>query len=729
MELTGEIKDIIYQNELNSYTICELETQTEQITIVGYLPFINVGDTVKLIGNYVIHKEYGRQFKVDTFEKLMPQTLDALERYLASGNIKGIGPSTAKKIVDKFGEETIYIFKNDYEKLSQIKGISKQKAQEMAQEFNEKWDLWQIVGYLERFGVSAQNSKKVYEKLGSDAIGQIEKNPYILTEIVYNVDFKQIDKMALDLGMDYTNENRIQSGIKYSLILATNNGNTCVIKENLLDFVSQMLNVDISHIENALIASSVKEDIVIEKREDSTWIYLTPFFKAEKNIAEKLINLNKTDNIKKIKNFNKKLADIEETSDIILSKEQKDAVKAINDNNVCIITGGPGTGKTTIIKTVIELYKQEKKKVVLCAPTGRAAKRITESTGEEAKTIHRLLEIGKLDEDDKMQNVDYQIAPIDADIIVIDEVSMVDTFIMNHIVKGIYLGTKLVLVGDKDQLSSVGPGNILDDVISSESFCTVTLNKIFRQAAKSDIIINAHNVNNGKGFEVKNENTDFFYINEPNQDNTVNSVISLCKERLKKYGNYDFFKDIQILTPTKKGKLGTKELNISLQKALNPEDNHKKEKKYGEKIFRQGDRVMQVKNNYDIYWEKSGAESGSGVFNGELGIITNILEEEKLIQIDFDDDKTSWYEYSNLEQLEHSYAVTIHKAQGSEFPVVIIVLPPSSPMLLTRNLLYTGITRAKDLLIIIGNSNIVEFMIQNTDSKKRNTGLEFKLKE
>ena len=402
---------------------------------------------------------------------------------------------------------------------------------------------------------------------------------------------------------------------------------------------------------------------------------------------------------------------------------------------MCVITGGPGTGKTTIIKFIIELYKKENKKVVLCAPTGRAAKRMSETTGEDATTIHRLLCLGKVEESLGMERVDYAIEPIDADVLIIDEMSMVDVFLMNYILKGLYMGTKLVLVGDVNQLPSVGPGNVLKDIINSETVETIELNEIFRQAAKSQIITNAHKVNNGENFleipkeELKEKLQDFYFLNEPTQNKMLEDVISLCTGRLKKFGNYDFFRDIQVLTPTKKGKLGTKELNIELQNALNPSLNEKNnikeipQKKHGDRVFLEGDRVMQVKNNYDIYWEKNHKEDGTGIFNGELGTIKKIDDVTKQIEIKFDDEKTAWYEYSELEQLEHSYSITIHKSQGSEFDVVIMCLPQAAPMLLTRNLLYTGITRAKKLLIVLGTKKVLEYMIQNTETKKRNTRL------
>ena len=666
MEIKGQISEIIYQNEINSYTIAEFETEEELTVIVGYLPFINKGDSLKLVGNFVNHPDYGRQFKIQTFEKIMPQTLEALEKYLSGGIIKGVGPATAKRIVDKFGEETIAVLKFEPERLANIKGISKGKAEEISEEFNEKWDLWQIVGFLERFGITGQNSKKVYEKLGQDAIPKIEKDPYILLDITYGVDFKKIDKMAMDLGIDEQSSSRIASAIKYSLILAGNNGNSAVIYENLLSYVSNLLRIGTETIENEIINLKAKQEIFLEEYDDKEWVYLDTFYTAEQNIAEKLIALDNAKNIKYIKNFKAELDKTEENENIVLSEEQKDAIKAVNENNVSVITGGPGTGKTTIIKSIIKLYEARKMKVVLCAPTGRAAKRMQEQTGKEATTIHRLLEIRKL-EDENFISLDYPITPIDADVVIIDEMSMVDMFLMNHIVKAIYLGTKLVLVGDIDQLPSVGPGNVLQDVIESNAITTIELNKIFRQAARSKIITNAHRVNNGEtfiGVEEKDKLEDFFYINETSQEKMLHDLISLCTGRLKKYGDYDFFKNIQVLTPTKKGILGTKELNKQLQNALNPKSNL--EKQNGDRVFRIGDRVMQVKNNYDIYWERKKLdelEAGSGIFNGELGIITGIDEINKQIEVFFDDEKVAWYDFANLDELEHSYSITIHKSQ------------------------------------------------------------------
>lgn len=676
MELVGEVGDIIYYNETNSYMIAEFDTEEEETTIVGYLPFIASGDNIKVIGNFVEHKKYGRQFKVETFEKMMPQTVGALEKYLANGNIKGVGEALAKRIVKQFGEDTIQVFKTEPQRLAEVKGISQTKAIEIAESFLENWEVWQIVGFLERFGIGAEFAKKVYELLGINAIEQIEQDPYILIDIARGVDFKQIDKMALDLGISYDNDKRIRSGIKYALIRATYNGHACVLKENLIQFVISLLDVMTENIEDGLIELRAKDEIVIEERNDGTgtWIYLSNFYDTEQEIAIRIKRLQETANVKKIKNIQTILKKIETNSKIELSEKQKEAIELVNENNVTIITGGPGTGKTTIIKSIIDIYEQKGNKVVLCAPTGRAAKKMTETTGKEASTLHRLLEIGKIDENNFYQtSTEYEGAPIDADLIIVDELSMVDMFVMSYLLKCIYKGTKLILVGDCDQLSSVGPGSVLKDLIASEHIVTIHLDKIFRQAAKSKIILNAHRVNNGELFLTKEDEDyteetmeDFFYINEFSQEKIVEQVLSLCTGRLKNYGDYDFFQSIQVLTPTKKGMLGTRELNKALQERLNPNIYELPEKANMGAIYRAGDRIMQVKNNYDMDWEKEkngNVEVGKGVFNGEIGTITEVSEKNKIIEIKFDDEKTAYYDYTELEQIEHSYAITIHKAQ------------------------------------------------------------------
>lgn len=699
MEIKGEVTDIIYQNDVNSYTIAVFETDEEETTIVGYLPFVKSGDTLKVEGKFVEHKDYGRQFKVETFEKLMPETLGALEKYLANGSVKGIREATAKKIIKTFGEDTINVFKFEPEKLAQIKGISKSKAIEMSESFLENWEVWQIVGFLERFGIGAENAKKIYDLLGINAIEQIESNPYILIDMARGVDFKQIDQMALKLGISYDNQKRVESGIKYGLIKATYNGHSCVVKQNLIEYVISLLDVTTEAVEDNIINLKAKDEIVIETRDDAEWIYLENFYNVEKEIATRIIRLDKSINVKKIEHIENALKGVEKKSNIELSEKQREAVLSINDSNVTIITGGPGTGKTTIIKTIIDLFEERKKKVVLTAPTGRAAKKMTEATGREASTLHRLLGIGKLDDEGiYSRHSDYKGEPIDADLVVVDELSMVDMFIMDYLLNCIYQGTKLILVGDVDQLASVGPGSVLKDLINSDTINTVKLDKIFRQAAKSKIVLNAHRVNSGLGF-IKNDDDeieedtkqDFFFIKQNSTEKMLQEVISLSTGRLEKFGNYDFFKNIQVLTPTKKGPLGTRELNKALQAVLNPNVDGLPERKMGDVVYRVGDRVMQIKNNYDITWEREsspfGAEKidgkseenswasmylakpkdkkeiGTGVFNGEMGTIIEIDEREKVVKIQFDDEKIAWYEYSDLDQIEHSYAITIHKAQ------------------------------------------------------------------
>ena len=672
MELIGEIKEVIYRNEINSYMIAVLETEQEETTVVGYLPFINKGDTIKAVGNFVEHPEYGLQFKIETFEKTIPESLEALENYLSNGKLKGIGPATAKKMIKEFGKEVVHILRFEPEKLVRIKGITKEKALEASESFNESWEVFNIVEYLQKYGIGFQSAEQIYKKLGANTIDLIEENPYILIDLAPRVDFRQIDQIALKLGLDQESSQRIKSGIKYALKIVTGNGHCCVLYENLLQFSHELLGISAGLIEESLINLKALKEIVIEDRETQEWVYLANYYQTEINVAENLVVLDEYKNVKAIDGFERKLKKVEKNSEMKLSEKQLEAVEAIQNHNVCVITGGPGTGKTTIIKTIIELYKQEEKKVVLCAPTGRAAKRMTETTGEEAKTLHRLLEIGKADSD-QMQTMDANIdvAPLDADVVIVDEMSMVDIFLMNYLLQAIYKGTKLVLVGDSNQLPSVGPGNVLKDIINSGQITVITLNKIFRQAAKSKIILNSHKVNEGNSFlSTKQEDIDgllddFFFIAEKNQDKILENVISLCTGRLQKYGNYDFFNNIQVITPTKKGFLGTKELNKNLQLATNPPSESKKEKKWVDTIFREGDRIMQVKNNYDIYWEKHEPvlEIGKGVFNGEYGAIESIDESEKRIKIKFDDNKIVWYGFEELEQIEHAYCITVHKAQ------------------------------------------------------------------
>ena len=748
MQLEGKLIKIRYKNESNSYTVADFETiDNEDITVVGYLPFVNEGDELILIGEIIVHPDYGEQLKIDTFEKKMPDTPEALEHYLSNGTFKGIGPATAKRIVKTFGNDTINVIKFEPQKLATIKGINEEKALEIAETFLANWEIWQIVGFLDKFGIGPQSAESVYKKLGENALEQIMKNPYILIDVASKVSFEKVDKIALELGIPSDAYKRIRSGIKYGLERIALNGNSAVLYDNLVDYVEELLKVSKESVEETIINMKAKEEIIIEDRMENEkiqeWVYLKMFYNAEKNIALRLIGLRDAENSKYIGSLKSELKDIEKDINLKLSEKQREAIELINDNNVCVITGGPGTGKTTIIKAVIELYKKHGKKPVLCAPTGRAAKRMTETTGEEAKTLHRLLELMGGD-DENLFSAELLVTPIDGDIIIVDEASMLDMFLMNYLVKAIYKGTKLVLVGDIDQLPSVGPGSVLKDIIESDEICTIRLSQIFRQAAKSKIIINSHRVNEGEEFiggSTKQTNVDgeeidllddFFFINETNQESIQKTIVSLCKGRLQKFGNYDFFNNIQVITPTKKGKLGTKELNILLQEELNPLEESKNEREYGNIKFRENDRVMQTKNNYNILWEKGNERNfnkdlGNGVFNGELGKIEKISSKDKTILVRFDDGKVATYEGNELEQLEHAYSITVHKSQGSEFDVVILVVAQTAPMLLTRNLIYTAMTRAKKLLIVIGAQSTIKYMINNNTTRHRNTGLKFKL--
>ena len=730
MELTGEVESIIYKNDSNGYTIAAMNVDNEEIVVTGYLPFVNKGDSLKVVGKFVIHPDYGEQFKVETFEKVLPQTEEALEKYLGNGIIKGVGPATAKKIVKKFGKSTIEVMKIEPEKLAQIRGITKEKAIEISESFIENWELWQIVSFLEKFGIGSESAQKIYKELGTDTINKIEEDPYILEDVGVRVEFSRIDSLALSIGIERNSIRRIDSGIIHALNLATYNGHSCVLEPNLITYVVQLLGVSDEDVIDGLKDLRSKEKIYLEEREEiatidgktemaiQTWVYLDAYYKAEINIAQKIKGLIESSNINRIPNIETR---IKKVSDITPSEKQKEAIKMINENNVSIITGGPGTGKTTIIKTIIDLYKSIGKKTVLCAPTGRAAKRMTEATGEEAQTLHRLLEIRRIGDD--KPNPDLSVAPIDANVVIIDEMSMVDMFLINYVMNAVFKGTKLVLVGDVDQLQSVGPGKVLKDFIQSKKIAYIALNKIFRQAAKSKIIVNSHKVNEGIDFigEIDDDGSeidDFEFISELNIKNAQEKILDL------------YSLSTQIITPTKKGELGTHALNKLIQERFNPEEPKKSEKNFGSVVFREGDKVMQTKNNYDIEWAKSQGltmEHGMGIFNGEMGIIDEIDTYNSQIQIKFEDGKIAIYEYSDLEQIEHCFAITVHKSQGSEFDSVIMPILNAAPMLLTRNVLYTGMTRAKNKLTIIGNQKTVEFMINNINSKKRNSGLKFKI--
>ena len=738
MEVEGQIEEIIYKNDINSYTVASFMTDDHMlITIVGYLPFVSNGDYLKLVGGLVKHPSYGEQFKVETFEKTVPETEEGLIKYLAEGDFEGIGPAKAKKIVSKFGKDTINIIKNYPKELICIKGISLEMALNLSEKFTSEFSKWELVRYLDTYGISLQNADKINQVLGEDAINIIKKNPYILVEILNRINFEKIDSVALKMGFEYDNYSRIRSGIKYAMERITIDGHSCALYDNLVAFSREMLKVSPQVIEDAIINMRAKEEIVIEDREDTKqeYVYLNTYYNTEKGIARRILNLNSKKNKNIIPDMESEIKKVEKKLDIKLSDMQKSAIKCINDNNVCIITGGPGTGKTTIIKSIIEIFKKQNLKPVLCAPTGRAAKRMTEVSGIEAKTLHRLLEISGVTEDIDFRTGDFEVKAIEGDIVIVDEASMIDMFLMNYLLKGIFTDTRLVLVGDIDQLPSVGPGNVLKDLIESEKIETIRLNEIFRQAAKSKIIVNAHKINEGEHILEEDEKEskkklldDLIYVEENSEDVELQKVLGICMETYRDKKSIDNF---QIISPTKRGMLGTKELNDILQKTLNPPKEDVIEKKIGNTIYRENDRVMQIKNNYQITWRKYddpyNQDIGSGIFNGELGRITHINNRDKQITVKFDDGKEALYEFSDMDQLDLAYAITVHKSQGSEFDIVLLVISKAAPMLLTRNLLYTAVTRARKLLIIIGQKNIINYMVDNNNSKKRSTGLLYKL--
>ena len=735
--LKGYVDHIRFRNEDNGYTVLSLDVDGDEETVVGSFPFLNDGEYISLEGDYVDHPVHGPQFQMRTYEIVAPDDIDSMERYLGSGAIKGVGPALAKRITKKFKMDTFRVIEEEPERLAEVKGISEKKARAIAVEFSEKQEMRQAMMFLSGYGINNNLAVKIYKEYGDHLYTIIQENPYKMTDDIAGVGFKIADEIAKKVGIGSSSDYRIISGIFYTLMRALNEGHVFLPKRILCRNAAHILGVTPEDIEEHLLEMMIDRKIVIEEDEE-TRVYAAPQYHMEVNTARMLLDLNIHYDVS-ISEVETMIAMIEETEQITFAEKQKEAIHAVAQDSIVVLTGGPGTGKTTTINGMIQYFEHEGLDIRLAAPTGRAAKKMTEATDKEASTLHRLLGLGKLDDEGiYTRHSDYEGAPIDADVIVVDELSMVDMFVMSYLLDCIYLGTKLILVGDTDQLPSVGPGSVLKDIISSEKISTVHLDKIFRQAARSKIIVNAHRVNNGQKFIQKddselseNAKEDFFFIKENNQEKILEQVLSLCNGRLKKFGDYDFFENIQVLTPTKKGMLGTKELNKSLQQELNPPREGEPEKASMGVIFRIGDRIMQTKNNYDMYWERregDSIETGNGVFNGEIGTITNINEKEKNIRIKFDDDKVCWYEFNDLEQIDHSYCITIHKAQGSEFDVVIMAIPPSAPMLMTRNLLYTGITRAKKLLIIVGMEKVVQYMIQNVDSKKRNTGLEYKLK-
>ncbi len=729
--IEGIVEEIIFSNEINGYTVCEIKHERDVITAVGYMPFISQGETLRITGKWVTHPDYGEQLKVENYEKLLPQSAEAIEKYLASGVIKGIRKTTAEKIVNRFGEDSLNVIQFRPQLLSEIKGISLDKALKIGQAFNEQQGLRNVIMFFQEYGISAAYSAKIYKAFGNKAIEEIKENPYRLTDGAIGIGFKAVDRFAVSLGVDPSSKYRICSGIKYVLSQAVVNGHTFLPENKLTEYTSQLLETEIENIDDALVKLLLERSIYMEKGDMYNKIYLKTFHDAELGICRKLIELTAVDSQGALDDFEEKIKEIQVEEGIILAENQKAAIKEALVNGVTVITGGPGTGKTTIIKSIISMLGREGFDIALAAPTGRAAKRMTEATGFEAKTIHRLLEIGYSGGDNESLFTRNETSPIGADVIIIDEMSMVDILLMNQLLKAVVPGTRLILVGDVDQLPSVGAGSVLKDIIASCAIKTVSLTEIFRQAEESMIIVNAHRINRGEAPSLNLKDKDFFFMPRKSGEDIVRTVVRLCSERLPASLGYDPIKQIQVLTPMRKGITGVLNLNYELQKFLNRADINKKEKACGNFILREGDRVMQIKNNYNIRWEKTGQYSseGFGVFNGDLGIVQGIDTEEQKVTILFDDEKIVEHDFSSLDEIEPAFAITIHKSQGSEFPVVIIPLFQGPQILLTRNLLYTAITRAKNLVILVGYERILYEMIDNERETLRYSGLSEKLRK
>lgn len=729
----GCIEHIIFRNEENGYTVLALHGE-EEITCVGNFPYISEGEFIKANGSYTEHPIYGQQFLVESYEMNEPEDLFSVERYLGSGAIKGIGPALAARIVKKFKENTFKIIEEEPERLSEIKGISERMAKDIYRQFEEKRDMRSAMLFLQQYNITGNLAVKIFTEYGQKMYDILKVNPYQLAEDISGIGFKTADDIARRIGIGPDSDYRIKAGILYTLLQASSDGHVYLPEMELINRSKALLIADEEPIQRQLMTLAIEKKIMIKDTPQERYIYSSVFYYMELNIARILHDLNIRYDIKQELVLNR-IKTVEEQFHIELEQQQRTAVAEAAGNGLLIITGGPGTGKTTTINTIIKFFEAEGMEILLAAPTGRAAKRMTETTGYEAKTIHRLLELTKLSEDqeNKYSFERNEMNPLETDVLIIDEMSMVDINLMHALLKAVSIGTRVILVGDVNQLPSVGPGNILKDIIESHCFNVVMLNKIFRQSAGSDIIVNAHKINAGEQISLDNKSKDFFFLKREEANVIAAVMINLIKNKLPNYVNATPY-DIQVLTPMRKGELGVERLNQILQQALNPPGKEKIEKEYHETIYREGDKVMQVKNNYQITWEiksKYGitTQSGTGVFNGDAGIIREInLFSEHLI-VEFDDNRLVDYSFSQLDELELAYAVTIHKSQGSEYPAVILPILDGPRLLFNRNLLYTAVTRAKNCVTIVGSDTMLQFMIDNKNEQNRYSGLCERIKE
>ncbi len=718
----GEIAEIIYQNEDNGYTIAEFETKDIMFTAVGYMPSVSAGERLKISGKWVEHHTYGEQFKIEVYEKCAPKGEGAILRYLSSGIISGVREATAKKIVEKFGEDTLDVIENHPLKLAEIKGISAQKAVLISQSYIEKMGASALVMFLQQYSVSVNLAAKIYKKIGSGAVDFIKKNPYILCDEIDGVGFKTADSIALSMGFSKTNAGRIKSGTLYALKLNTTFGHTYLPRNILVSEAARLLEADSAEVEFAVESLIIQGLIISEKTDGEERIYTYAHHCAEKYVAEKMRDVAGVCFEEDDTALLKQIERIEKYQNISLAQNQKSAVMNAVKCGASIITGGPGTGKTTIINTVLELFKMRGLKCALTAPTGRAAKRMAQICGMEAKTIHRLLGAGYSDGDDNLTFCADEENPLAYDVVIVDEMSMVDILLMQSLLKAVKHGKRLIMAGDVNQLPSVGPGNVLKDIIKSGIVKTTYLTEIFRQAEKSMIVVNAHKIIHGEMPVYNGKNTDFFFANLPDANRGSDYIISLVTDKLvRKYDVSPF--DIQVLSPYKKGIAGIINLNAKLQEKINPFDIKKNQKDFGDITFREGDKVMQNRNNYDIKWtDTETGEEGSGVFNGDVGYIQFINHSLKNMTVIMDE-KSVVYDFKNLDELDLAYAITVHKSQGSEFKIVVIPVYDGPYMLLNRNLLYTAVTRAKNVAVLVGSENIIRKMIDNNKETRRYSGL------
>ena len=729
--LAGYVEHIIYRNADNGYTVLNLVSGEDEITCVGIFSAIAEGENIEARGEYTEHPTYGQQFKVASFEEKAPEDEEAIERYLGSGAIKGIGLAMAARIVRRFKEDTFRIIEEEPERLAEIKGISNRKAMEIASQVNEKRDLRQAMIFLQQYGITMNLAVKVYQAYGQDVYNIIRENPYQLADDIDGVGFRTADEIAARVGIRMDSDFRVRSGILYTLLQASGEGHTYLPETELTPRASRLLNVTPEQVEKQYMDLAIERKIILKQLEDQTQIYAASFYYMEANTATMLKRLNVSYDVSDAE-IEQRIRGIEKKSGMTLDEHQVTAVKEAVRNGLLVITGGPGTGKTTTINTIIRYFELEGLEIFLAAPTGRAAKRMSETTGFEARTVHRMLELnggaegsGGFERDESN--------PLEADVIIVDEMSMVDISLMCSLLKAISVGTRLILVGDVNQLPSVGPGSVLRDIIQSHACNVVMLTKIFRQASTSDIIVNAHKINHGEEVALDNKSMDFFFLKRYDADVIINVVLQLIKQKLPKFVDASPY-DIQVLTPMRKGLLGVERLNGILQRYMNPPANDKVEKEYGSTVFREGDKVMQTKNNYQLAWEirtKYGltVDKGLGIFNGDMGIIRQINDFAEQMIIEFDEGRMVEYPYKLLDELELAYAITIHKSQGSEYPAVVIPLLSGPMMLMNRNLLYTAVTRARKCVTLVGNEVTFRQMIQNTSQQKRYSGLCDRLKE